>query len=293
MSYELPSGLRPGGRFDAWAPALPAYLVADVDGTLVGPSATATDAVVAAAGRARDAGLAVGFATGRMRLAVEPLYGQLGVPGPHVLHNGAEVRAGGRSIATWPLSPAALATVFRIARELDAYAEIYTPDGYAVTALDERARPHWELLGHEPFAVVTTPDELGDVPVLKATFGLFDGESPATVVAALDDAAVRAGPAGSPLTPTITYVNATDPAVDKGRAVTAAAAHLGVDLAATVAVGDAPNDLPMLAVVGTAIAMGQAEPEVKAAAHLVVPEVDADGVAHAIDACLGWRRATA
>ncbi|MBW3619206.1 MAG: Cof-type HAD-IIB family hydrolase [Actinobacteria bacterium] len=289
MTYELPTGLLPGGRHEAWSPAVPAYLVADVDGTLVGPSARATDAVVAAASRAREGGLVVGFATGRMRLAVEPLWRQLGLPGPHVLHNGAEVRAAGRSIATWPLSPAGLASVFRVAAELGAYAELYTPDGFAVTVRDERARPHWELLGHEPFAVVQGPAELGDVPVLKATFGLFDGASPDPVVAALDLAGVRAGPAGSPVTPTITYVNATDPTVDKGRAVTAAAAHLGVDLRATVAVGDAPNDLPMFAVAGTAIAMGQAEQVVKDAAHLIVPEVDADGVAHAIDACLGWR----
>lgn len=292
MSYELPAGLLPGGRFDAWAPAVPAYLVADVDGTLVGPSARASEAVVAAARRARDGGLAVGFATGRMRLAVEPLWRQLGLPGPHVLHNGAEVRAEGRSIATWPLSPAALAAVFRVASELDAYVELYIPDGYAVTAWDERARPHWELLGHEPFAAVSSPEDLGDVPVLKATFALFDGSSPDPVVAALEQADVRAGPAGSPLTPTLSYVNATDPTVDKGRAVTAAAAHLDVALAATVAVGDALNDLPMLAVAGTAIAMGQAGKTVKDAAHLIVPEVDADGVAHAIDACLGWRALT-
>jgi Cof subfamily protein (haloacid dehalogenase superfamily) len=289
VTLALPEGLLPGGRFDDWSPAPPRYLVADVDGTLVGPSPHATDGVVAAARRAADGGLVVGFATGRMRLAVEPLWAQLRLPGPHVLHNGAEVRAGGGTVAAWPLDERGLAAVFATAAELQAYAEVYTADAYHVTVADERARPHWELLGHEPASVVSSPSDLAGAAVLKATFGLFGGADPAAVVARLEAAGLAAGPAGSPLTPTITYVNATDPAVDKGRALRVAAEHVGAELAATVCVGDAPNDLPMLAIVGTAVAMGQAPDEVKAAAHVVVPEVDADGVAHAIDACLAWR----
>jgi hydroxymethylpyrimidine pyrophosphatase-like HAD family hydrolase len=57
-----------------------------------------------------------------------------------------------------------------------------------------------------------------------------------------------------------------------------------------VAVGDAANDLPLLAVAGTAIAMGQAAPEIIAASHLVAPGVDAYGAAVALDAAAaGWR----
>lgn len=267
----------------------PGYLVADVDGTLVGATARASSGVAAAVARAEADGLTVGFATGRMRLAVEPLWAQLRLPGPHVLHNGAEIRAAGRTVACWPLSEPALVAVFATARQLDAYAEIYTTDAYHVTAKDERAHPHWDLLGHDPASVVSGPEDLHGAAVLKATFGVFDPGRLAELVTGLEEVGVRAAVAGSPLTPGITYVNATDPLVDKGRAVRVAAEHLGVELAATVAVGDAPNDLPMFAVAGTAIAMGQATAEVKDAAHLVVPEVDADGMAHAIDACLAWR----
>jgi Cof subfamily protein (haloacid dehalogenase superfamily) len=288
---SLPTGLLPGGRFGDWSLTRPQYLVADVDGTLVGPSARASAGVVAATRRAAAAGLAVGFSTGRMRLAVGPLWDQLRLPGPHVLHNGAEVRASGATLAAWPLSRQGLEAVFRTAAALDAYAEIYVPEGFLVTARDERARPHWDILGHEPLGIATSAADVGDAAVLKATFAILDGSSPAPIVEALESAGLRAGPAGSPLTPRLTYVNATDPMVDKGRAVTTAAAHLGVPLAATVAVGDAANDLPMFAVAGTAIAMGQSPAAVKAAAHVVVPEVDADGVAHAIDACLAWREA--
>jgi Cof subfamily protein (haloacid dehalogenase superfamily) len=269
---------------------MPAYVVADVDGTLVGQDGVPSTAVTHAAARAADAGLRVGFATGRMRLAVTDLWDRLRLPGPHVLHNGAEVRVDGRTIAAWPLPPEGIGIVLDLADTLDLYVELYVEEGYLVSRWDERARPHWELLGHEPLGIVTDPGEI-DEPVLKATFGLFDPDEVGRLVDALRGAGLAAGPAGSPVTPTITYVNATDRAVDKGAALAAAAGHLDVPLAAVVAIGDADNDAPMLALAGTAIAMGQAHPTLQAAAHLVAPTVDEDGVAAVLDAVLAWREA--
>lgn len=279
----LPAGFRPGGRFDRWRPEPVRYVVADVDGTLVGPSGTPSQGVVDAARRAAEAGIRVGFATGRMRLGVTDLWERLRLPGPHVLHNGAEVRADQRTIASWPLTPEGVAILLDLADTLDLYVELYVEDGYHVSRWDERARPHWELLGHDPLGVVTDATEVEE-PVLKATFAVFEPEAVPALVDALDGAGLRAGPAGSPVTPHITYVNATDRAADKGAAVAAAAGHLDVPLASVLAVGDADNDAPMLAVAGTAIAMGQADEALVAAAHLVAPTVDEDGVAHVLDA---------
>lgn len=279
----LPAGFRPGGRFATWDPSPATYVVADVDGTLVGAAGVPTERVVTAAARAAEAGLRVGFATGRMRLAVAQLWGHLPLAGPHVLHNGAEVRADQRTIASWPLPRPGIAAVLELADTLDLYVELYVPDGFVVSRWDERAHPHWDLLGHEPLGVVSDPDEL-DEPVLKATFGLFDDEQVAPLVDALQGAGLAAGPAGSPVTPTITYVNATDRTVDKGTAVAAAAGHLDVPLASVAAIGDAANDAAMLAIAGTAVAMGQADADLHEAAHLIAPSVDDDGVAAVLDA---------
>jgi Cof subfamily protein (haloacid dehalogenase superfamily) len=286
----LPEELRPGGRYDDWRPGTPALVVCDVDGTLVGPDPSASAEVVAAVDRAQAAGLRVGFATGRMRGAVDRLQEQLHARGPHVLHNGAEVRADGRTVAAWTLEPSQIDALLAIAGGRDdCYVELYPEDGFVVSRWDERARPHWDLLGTEPRAVVTSAAELDGEAVLKATFAAFSDAAVPAVVAAVGEAGLLAGPAGSPRTPELMYINATHPEADKGRALVRAAAHLGIPMADVVAVGDAANDLSMLAVAGTAIAMGQAEAEVRAAAHLVVPAVDAHGVAVALDACLGWR----
>lgn len=280
---QVPHGLEAGGRFADWEPVPPRYVVLDVDGTLVGPTTSASQVVADAVARAQGAGLRLGFATGRMRLAVEPLWTQLRTSGPHILHNGAEVRLDGRTIASWPLGPTHLSAIAAVIERFDAYAELYVPDGYLVTRRDERARAHWEVLGRSPLGVLA--DITGvDAEVLKVTFALFDGASAEPLVDALTAAGLAAGPAGSPLTPELSYVNATHPDADKGSALRAAAAAVDTALPSVVAIGDAHNDLPMLRIAGTAVAMGQADPSVVAACHLVAPPVDEDGAATALDA---------
>lgn len=282
----LPQGMRPGGRYQDWRPAPPRYLVADVDGTLVGEDPHATEAVVAALSRAQEAGLRVGFATGRMLAAVRPLWERTRLPGPHVLHNGALVRAGGRTIASWPLARGQARQLLDLCQQHELYAELYAGDGYVVTDRRPQAAVHWEMLHQEPDGLARDLD-LDAVEIAKATVAVFEGD-PQPTVALLDEAGFATATATSPQAPGVTFINVTHPDASKGAALRAAADHVGVPLAAVVAVGDDWNDLPMLELVGTAIAMGQAPSEVHAAAHLIVPEVDADGVVHALDASIAW-----
>ncbi|MBB5782216.1 HAD family hydrolase [Nonomuraea jabiensis] len=73
---------------------------------------------------------------------------------------------------------------------------------------------------------------------------------------------------------------------NKGEALRWAAAHRRIPLAATAAVGDMPNDLPMLRRAGLPAAVANAHPEVKAAARILLPSNDDDGVASLIRALL-------
>lgn len=282
---QLPADLQPGGRFDAWTPRPVRYVVCDVDGTLVGPASSASDEVAAAVARARTAGIRVGYAAGRMRDAVTVLHDQLGADGPHILHNGAEVRADGQTVVAWTLTHEHVDALLAIAHRIpDCYLEVYTSSGFLATARDERARTHWGILGAEPRGIVQIGTDLGDDPVLKATFAAFTPAAFDALLARLTSIDLEIGAAGSPLTPGLSFINVTRPGATKGGALRRAAEHLDLDVADVAAVGDAANDLSMLAVAGTAIAMGQADPEIRAAAHLVAPSVDAHGVAAALDA---------
>ena len=77
--------------------------------------------------------------------------------------------------------------------------------------------------------------------------------------------------------------------VGKGRTLALMSMLRGVPLERCAAVGDSANDLSMLEVVGTPIAMGNAGPEVKTAARHVAPDNAHEGVAEAIRWCLKHR----
>ena len=63
--------------------------------------------------------------------------------------------------------------------------------------------------------------------------------------------------------------------------------HLGISLQECIACGDAGNDQSMLEMAGLAVAVGNAVPELKAMADVIVAECDQDGLAEAIETYLG------
>lgn len=77
--------------------------------------------------------------------------------------------------------------------------------------------------------------------------------------------------------------------VDKGAALARLVAELGVRADQVVAVGDMPNDLPMLKWAGHAATVANAHPDLIALADTVLPSNDDDGVGHLIDMVLTRR----
>ena len=68
----------------------------------------------------------------------------------------------------------------------------------------------------------------------------------------------------------------------RGTGLLALAEKLGVAPEATIAVGDADNDLPMLRDAGLAVAMGNANQNARELADVVVADNDHGGCAEAI-----------
>ena len=74
-----------------------------------------------------------------------------------------------------------------------------------------------------------------------------------------------------------------DPAVNKWEGIMHVARRHGVEASQIVAIGDDVNDLPMIRNAGLGVAMGNARPEVLAAAKRVIGSNQDEGLAEFLD----------
>jgi hydroxymethylpyrimidine pyrophosphatase-like HAD family hydrolase len=295
IAAEPPEGLLPGGRFSDWSAVAPGYVALDVDGTLVHDAPVPSPDILAAVERLVGAGSRVGLATGRMAAASASIVAAGAFTGPHVFHNGAVVEdADGTEQVVLGLSDAAVDALLDIGRDRDDVSiEVYVGRTYLSDRDDPRSRPHAELLRAAPAGRITSKDDLAGRAAVKAVIVCFDVAAAQGIVDEVVRLGLAAGPAASPATPQLRYVNVTGAGVDKGSGVEAAARSVGVDLAAVAVLGDETNDLPALERAGTAIAMGGSAAEVVAAAHLVAPTFAAGGTVVALDALTALARGRA
>lgn len=75
----------------------------------------------------------------------------------------------------------------------------------------------------------------------------------------------------------------TEPGVNKGTSLAGLMERLGLVPEEVMAIGDSGNDVSMLSYAGLPAAMGNADPQLKALAKLVLPTNEEDGVAWALD----------
>jgi len=281
-----PLALIAGGRHEQWRPGVPAYVALDVDGTLVSGEEVPATSVLVAIERLTRLGVHVGLATGRMAAANGPLLATGVFTGPHVFHNGAVVRDGdGSDRVVLGLDDAAVDGVLAFGHGRDDLSvEIYVDETYLTDRNDPRSAPHRELLRLGPSGTIRSAADLGGRPAIKAVVVCFTAEAAAATTVAVDALGLAPGAAASPATPQLRYVNVTRRGVDKGSGVRAATELLGLTLDRVAAIGDETNDLPVLDVVGTGIAMGDASSTIRDRAHLVAPRFDDDGTAAALDA---------
>lgn len=282
----LPVGLVAGGRAGTWLGARPAYVALDIDGTLVSHEEVPDRRILQAITRLGRTGVQVGLATGRMAAASDAILATGVLSGPHVFHNGAVVTgANGAEQVVLGLADTDVAALLEFGHGRDDLAiEVYVGRIYLADRNDARSAPHADLLRTAPEGLITGIADLAGRAAVKAVAVCFTQAAAQAAIVAVTGLGLAAGPAASPATPQLRYVNVTRAGVDKGSGVAAAAQLIGVDLSAVAAIGDETNDIPMLARVGTAIAMGDARAQVHEQAHLIAPDFSSGGTVCALDA---------
>jgi len=252
----------------------------DVDGTLVGASGEIAPRVLQAAESARRAGIRLALCSGRPAFGLALDYArQLDTDGWHVFQNGASiVELGSGQSRSAALPQEWIARLVAQARETGEVLELYDDTSYVIESRNDWAREHAKLLG-VPFE--PRPFESLRGAAVRAQWLL--PEERAKQVLAEDHAGLEIAQSTSPLMPGVRFVGMTRDGVSKGSAMRSIAAEYGFPMADVMYVGDAPNDLPALAVVGHPVAMGNADPSVKRAATRTVGHVDTGGLADALE----------
>jgi hydroxymethylpyrimidine pyrophosphatase-like HAD family hydrolase len=258
----------------------------DLDGTLVHSGGSVTARTRAALVAAEAAGIEVVFVTGRPLRWAEDVFEHVGGHGLAIVSNGALVWdvARGDVHLLRPLDPD---TGVEVARRIRA---AVPGTHFAVEALTG-------ISLEEGFLERNPVPEGSSRGALE---GIFSG--PAVKLLARHerlepqefwDRAEQAvqGLVEITWSSTTSLLEMSAAGVTKASTLALLCADRGIVAAEVLALGDMPNDLPMLAWAGTSYAMANAHPTVRAAADHIAPANDDDGVARVIEALLDSRAA--
>ncbi len=256
----------------------PRLVASDVDGTLLGPSDRPGPRLLAVLDRMRAAEVPLVLATGRPPRWILPVCDAIGQRGLCVAANGAILW----DAATDRVLEAAEIGVDVLAEVLERLRVALPGAGLAVERVPRPGvaefccEPDFEHAWPNADHVVVPLAELAALPAMKVLARRRGSSSDAMA------AAVREG-LGELVDVTFSasggLVECSVRGVTKAHGLAQAAAHLGVDADEVVAFGDMPNDLAMLRWAGHGVAMGNAHPELHAAADEITARHDEDGVA--------------
>ncbi|MET3699090.1 hypothetical protein SAMN05877753_101204 [Bacillus oleivorans] len=275
-------------------------IATDMDGTLLNSKQQISKENETALKLAQEKGIEVVVATGRSYYEAASVLEEAKIVCPIICVNGAEIRnSEGEKILSNPI-PAELAKrVMNKLDEMDYYYELYSNSGTytrdpklgLAVLMDlfqsaNREAVPWIQMEEEArkrFAEGVKVVEDYGMLVNEKSFELykilvFDKDNEALQKAGIEledpDLAITSSAFGNI---EINYKSA-----QKGVALEAFVQERGISLAETLAIGDQLNDLSMLEIVGTAVAMGNAAEEIKQIAHYITATNNENGVAHAI-----------
>lgn len=260
----------------------PIRLVAfDLDGTLLRSDKTISARTLQTIQTAREQGVIVAIATGRMYSTARS-YGKLLGLGdmPMVLYAGGLIQTveTGRKLYEKTISVEDAQTLLTIAKEKGWQMQTYIDDvlraavsEHWIQEYERKTGAHAVICGEEFYHPQGPCNKIlsrGSHEELLQRKAYIEEHMPGKLQVLFSED---------------TFLEIMPTQVDKGRGLQRLADLFGVPIEETMAAGDSQNDIDMLKAAGLSVAMENAHDEIKAAADCVTASNDADGVAQAIE----------
>jgi Cof subfamily protein (haloacid dehalogenase superfamily) len=255
----------------------------DLDGTILDLRLNLDPRDVEALGTIIRAGVTVVACTGRPFPGALPWAQRLGLDGPIICYQGAEVRMpDGSTILDHGVPHDLAMEVINFARERGLHVQAYRDDRLIV----ERDRPEaHEYANHAGMEIHVVGDL--DAAMGPTTPKLVIVSTAETLEAILPQARSRWHGRLNVATSVPTYLEFTSVESDKASALAFMCERLGIRQDQSVAVGDGRNDASMIKWAGLGVAVQGAEPEVIAAADTTIPGPGHGGIKQLADVLIG------
>ncbi|WP_434752444.1 Cof-type HAD-IIB family hydrolase [Paenibacillus amylolyticus] len=276
----------------------------DLDGTLLNRDSQISRENADAIQRAQQAGMKVTIATGRVYSDVVAISHQGGIKTPIIGSNGATIHdENGERLFHLPLERETAASVMQWLEDEHIYYEASTQMGiYAAISTHETMLAELErVLGSKPGEDIERMIHSIKKHYDKKDYHRVNShlEIPAEaciyniMAFSMNPEKVQRGreyfSSRTDVAMVVSFEHNFEmqhPDVSKGNALTKLAEHLNISMKDTAAIGDNFNDVSMLQMAGLGIAMGNAEPEIRAMAQTITRTNVEHGVAHTIHSLL-------
>lgn len=267
-------------------------IATDLDGTLLSGYDTISEENIVAIRAEMAKGVHFTVASGRSAYSCARLLRMHGLEEAHIIAvNGAHTmdRPFGKTLSLHVMEPALAAECIRIFESYDLHSCLYAAD--MVVYGTQESMAYFE---YKPAKIAVKDAETAPEPIrygpdamraalaaspLKAFCAYRKGQQAAFEAARAACARLD----GASLTSSwMDNFEVMPTGVDKGAALCALAAQLGIDREEVMAFGDHDNDLSMLTWAGVGVAMGNARESIKHAVRHVTKTCNESGVAHGI-----------
>lgn len=259
-------------------------LATDLDGTLLNEQGHINEEDIAALRRARERGVTVVVATGRMPATIGPYLDRLEVTADEPVvggHGAVTALRNGDILHTFTIPRETIVEGAAIARTFDAVPTLYTAHGIFMEriAFSPEQDEYWLAGGipirYDPDALAHINEDLIKMLVVQPDVS--------AVPAMLEALRSRLGERAEVVRSHHWFVEVVNRDASKGAAIAWIAKQRGIHQDEILAIGDAGNDVSMLRWAGHSAAPANAAPEALAAAKWIAPPQSESAVAATLE----------